>query len=162
MPLFGFTPSPICHFLSLILGIIIPIVSSIKQSTRNIYVSQQICDKFIVTKNTPRKQRLQGLKVLPFYVVTVNDEHTKYRFNRKLEDKFKDGICAKSSVKLWFKSDGQVLSIYRPSFLNQKHVAWFLLRFVDAFRVCSLYIICKNYSSTFLLINLQKTKTCSK
>ena len=54
------------------------------------------------------------------------------------------------------------LGICRPSLLNQKHnVEWFLLkRFVDLFRVC--YIISRSHSNTFLLINLQKTKTCPK
>ena len=49
------------------------------------------------------------------------------------------------------------LGICRPSLLDQKHnVEWFLLkRFVDLFRVC--YIISRNDSNTFLLINLQKT-----
>ena len=44
---------------------------------------------------------------------------------------------------------------------NQKHsVGWLLLEmFVDLFIV--RYIINKNHSNTFLLINLQKTKTCS-
>ena len=45
---------------------------------------------------------------------------------------------------------------------NQKHnVRGFLLNsFVDLFRV--LYIISRNHFYTFLLINLQKTKTCPK
>ena len=43
--------------------------------------------------------------------------------------------------------------------LIKNQLGWFLLkRFVDL-RVC--YIITKNHSNTFLLINLQKTKTCS-
>ena len=51
---------------------------------------------------------------------------------------------------------------YRPPLLYQKHnVGWFLLKkFVDLFRVH--YIISRNHSNTFLLINLQKTKTCPK
>ena len=51
-----------------------------------------------------------------------------------------------------------VLSICRPARLNQKHMkGWFQLkRFADLFRVH--YIITRNHSNTFLLINLQKTK----
>ena len=54
------------------------------------------------------------------------------------------------------------LAISWPSLLNQKHnVGWFLLkRLADLFRV--RYIISKNHSNTFLLINLQKTKTSLK
>ena len=33
---------------------------------------------------------------------------------------------------------------------------------VDLFRICSLHIINRNHSNTFLLINLQKAKTCPK
>ena len=46
----------------------------------------------------------------------------------------------------------------------QKHnVRWFLLtRLVDLFRVCSSHIISRNHYKTFLLINWQKTKNCSK
>ena len=55
----------------------------------------------------------------------------------------------------------KVLSISQP-LLNQKYnVGWFLpKRFIDLFRVC--YIISRNHSSTFMLINLQKTKPCWK
>ena len=46
----------------------------------------------------------------------------------------------------------------------QKHnVRWFLLRgFADLVRVCSLHIISRNYPNKFLLIRMQKTKTCPK
>ena len=56
-----------------------------------------------------------------------------------------------------------VLGIFRP-LLNQKHNSgWFLLRkFVDLARVCSLHIITRKYSNTFLLIKLQKNKNLSK
>ena len=45
--------------------------------------------------------------------------------------------------------------------LNRKHnVGWFLVRrFVDLVRVISLHMISKNHSNTFLLINMQKTKS---
>ena len=47
-------------------------------------------------------------------------------------------------------------SICQP-LLNQKHnVGWFLIkRFVDLFRVC--YVISRDHSSTFFLVNLQET-----
>ena len=47
---------------------------------------------------------------------------------------------------------------HRPSLFSQQHsVEWFLLRrFVDLLRVCSLLIINRNYTNTFLLIILQK------
>ena len=56
-----------------------------------------------------------------------------------------------------------VLGIFRPSLLNQKHnVGWFLLKmFVDIPRVCSLHNS-RNYCNTFILIHLQKRKTCPK
>ena len=37
-----------------------------------------------------------------------------------------------------------------------------LRRFGDLVRVYSLHIISRNNSNTFLLINMQKTKTCAK
>ena len=37
-------------------------------------------------------QEVQGLQAIAFSVATVNDEHTKPRFKRKLEVKFKKGI----------------------------------------------------------------------
>ena len=57
-----------------------------------------------------------------------------------------------------------VLYICRPSFINQKHnVEWFLLkRFAHVWRACSLHIISRNYSDSFLLINMQIAKACSK
>ena len=49
-----------------------------------------------------------------------------------------------------------VLGICRSSFINQKYnVGWFLLkRFVRLCRACSLHIINRNHSNTFLLINM--------
>ena len=57
-----------------------------------------------------------------------------------------------------------VLGICRPSLINQKYsVGWFLLKkIVYLCRACSLHIIIRNHSNTFLLINMQKAKTCSK
>ena len=51
------------------------------------------------------------------------------------------------------------LDISRSSLLNQRHnLGWFLLkRFLDLFKVH--YIISRNHSSPFLLINLQEAKT---
>ena len=41
-----------------------------------------------------------------FSVLTVNDEHTKPRFKgESVGVKFKEGICVKLSLKLWFESD---------------------------------------------------------
>ena len=56
------------------------------------------------------------------------------------------------------------VSVHPP---NQKHnVEWFLLkRFVNLVRVCSLHmyvLFSRNQPNIFLLINLQKTKTCPK
>ena len=57
-----------------------------------------------------------------------------------------------------------VLGICRPSLINQNlNVGLFLLkRFVHLYRACSLHIISRNYSSAFLLINMQKANSCSK
>ena len=57
-----------------------------------------------------------------------------------------------------------VLGIWRISLINQKNnIGWLLLkRFVHLCRAFSLHIISRNHSNTFLLINMQKTKTCSK
>ena len=57
-----------------------------------------------------------------------------------------------------------VLGICRHSLLEQKHnVGWVLLRsVVDLAKVCSLNIISRNHSNLFLLIKIQKTKTCPK
>ena len=57
-----------------------------------------------------------------------------------------------------------VLGICRPSLINQNlNVGLFLLkRFVHLYRACSLDIISRNYSSAFLLINMQKANSCSK
>ena len=54
------------------------------------------------------------------------------------------------------------VDICRFSFLNQKHnMRWFLpKKLVDRLRAFSLHIVSRNYSTTFYLINLQKTKTC--
>ena len=57
-----------------------------------------------------------------------------------------------------------VLGICRPSLINQKHnIGWFLLKkIVHLCKAFSLHIISRNHSNTFLLINMQKAKTCSK
>ena len=48
------------------------------------------------------------------------------------------------------------------SILNQKpNMGWFLQRFVDLLRVCFLRASSRNYFNKFLLINLQKAKTCA-
>ena len=49
-----------------------------------------------------------------------------------------------------------LLGIYQPSLVNQKHkMGWFLLRFLDLFRVYCLHIISRNHSNTLLLNDLQ-------
>ena len=50
-----------------------------------------------------------------------------------------------------------LLGICQPSLVNQKHkMGWFLLRFLDLFRVYCLHIISRNHSNTLLLNDLQK------
>ena len=39
------------------------------------------------------------------FVVTVNDEHTKFKLKLKLRVKFKDGTCVELCLKLWFEID---------------------------------------------------------
>ena len=52
---------------------------------------------------------------------------------------------------------------WRPAFNKKHNFGWFLLKRVVVFyKVCSLHIISRNHSNTFLLINLQKGKTCPK
>ena len=60
------------------------------------------------------------------------------------------------AVQYWASAD--------PLFLIKKqNVGWFLLRrFVGLVRVSSLHITNRNHFNTSLLINLQKTKTCSQ
>ena len=57
-----------------------------------------------------------------------------------------------------------VSGICQATLINQKlNMGWFLLkRFVDLCRGCSSHIVSRNHSNTFLLINMQETKTCSK
>ena len=43
-------------------------------------------------KKCSYKQGVPGLQAFTFYVVTVNDEHTKARFKRKFRDLIKDSI----------------------------------------------------------------------
>ena len=57
----------------------------------------------------------------------------------------------KVTVQHWASAD--------LSFLIKNNVGWFLQkRFKDLFKV--RYIVSRNHSNTFLLINLQKSKTC--
>ena len=73
----------------------------------------------------------------------------------------KNGCFCTSNRKV---SNEYLASACRPSLLlNQRHaVGWFLLRrFVDLVRVYSQLIISRNHQ-TFLLISLQKIKTCPK
>ena len=68
-----------------------------------------------------------------------------------------------ASVLLIIKLVMEILGICQP-LLNQKHnVEWFLPKwFADLVRVYFLLIISGNHSNTFLIIDLQKTKTCPK
>ena len=64
------------------------------------------------------KKGVQELQAFAFCVVTVNDEHAKPRFKRKLiAVKFKDGICTESRLKIWFESDWY--------FFNVAESGWF-------------------------------------
>ena len=45
---------------------------------------------------------------------------------------------------------------------NKMYGMVFTINVLDLVRVCYLHVINKNNSNTFLLINLQKTKTCPK
>ena len=68
----------------------------------------------------------------------------------------------------------KVISSWTPTFfvinnqniiisLIKNNAGWFQRKsFINLCKVCSLYIINRNHSNTFLLINIQKTKTCSK
>ena len=51
------------------------------------------------------EQGVQGLQVFAFRILTVKDEHPKPRFKRKRSVKYKDGLCVKLCLKLWFESD---------------------------------------------------------
>ena len=68
-----------------------------------------------------------------------------------------------ASVLLIIKLVMEILGICQP-LLNQKdNVEWFLPKwFADLVRVYFLLIISGNHSNTFLIIDLQKTKTCPK
>ena len=48
---------------------------------------------------------VQGLQLFSFCVININEEHTKnLGSNETLGAIFKDGICAKLCLKLWFES----------------------------------------------------------
>ena len=71
---------------------------------------------------------------------------------------FYERLCQfdKATVQWWVSVDLLFL-------IKTKNVGWFLLRrFADLVRVCYLHIISRKHSSTLLLVNLQKTKTCPK
>ena len=72
---------------------------------------------------------------------------------------FSDRFCQFDEV-----ATCSILGICLSSVINQKHnMEWFLLkRFVHLCRAFSLHVISRNHSNTFLLIKMQKGKTCSK
>ena len=49
--------------------------------------------------------------MLAVSVVTINDEHTKPTFTRKLGVKYIHGICAKFCLKHWFEGDWYFLML---------------------------------------------------
>ena len=60
----------------------------------------------------------------------------------------------------WFLYD---IGLRHERVNEQLNAGSFLLRiYVDLLRACSLHVISRNHSNTFLLITLQKTKTCIK
>ena len=64
------------------------------------------------------KQGVQGVQAFTFYIVTVNDEHAKPRFKRKLtEFRFKEGICTELCLKLWFQRDWYFCNIAESGWL---------------------------------------------
>ena len=101
-----------------------------------------------------RTQMLFKIVVLKNFTQVFSREYCKH---------FKNSVFIENLRWLFFSvwlSNCAALGICRSSRLNQKrNVGWFLLkRFVNLFRV--RYITSWNHSSMFLLINLQKTKTC--
>ena len=46
------------------------------------------------------RQGVQGLQAFTFFVATVNNKHTKLGSKESVGVKYKDGICAKLSLKL--------------------------------------------------------------
>ena len=70
----------------------------------------------------------------------------------------------KKNIRQWIASVARLTFVeWRPAFNKKHNFGWFLLKRVVVFyKVCSLHIISRNHSNTFLLINLQKGKTCPK
>ena len=63
--------------------------------------------------------------------------------------------AATENTKFMITSIGYLLTF---SFIQKHNVGWFVLKMIaDLLRVCSLHIISRNNSNTFLFINLQKT-----
>ena len=57
------------------------------------------------------KEEVKGLQAFSFCVATVNYEHTKPRFKRKIKVKFKDSICLELCLKLCFERDWLLCNI---------------------------------------------------
>ena len=134
-------------------------ICSIKRSCVYIrYISNHICCiSFANNRANIVTENPKTLKTLPLYQL-----YTKaWPKIRKLWANPKKCQRRKKAIPIRF-TKVNVVNICRPSLFNQKYnVGWFLQGiFVDLPRVSSLHIISRNHSNTFLLINLQKTKTC--
>ena len=80
------------------------------------YIDTLKCILFLVNINK------LGLKAFTFCVVTVNQEHTKSSYKRKLMVKFKDSICTKLCLKLWFESEWYFCNISESEKLYRNKV----------------------------------------
>ena len=105
----------------------------------------------------------------PFLIKLTKEEATTQAFSCEHCEVFKNSflyrtITSRGCFCQFDKvANCSVLGICRPSLINQKYnVGWFLLkRSVHLCSACSLHIISRNHSNTFLLINMHKAKTCS-
>ena len=87
-----------------------------------------------------------NIGVLKNFLQVFSREHCKI---------FKNTVFQFDKVTVQYRASADLL------FLIKNNVGWFpLKRFVDLFRVG--YVISRKHFNTFLLINLQKTKSCLK
>ena len=63
------------------------------------------------------KQEVQGLQAFVPPVVTVNDEVRNLGLKESVGVKFKEGICAKFCLKLWFESDWYFCNITKSGWI---------------------------------------------
>ena len=77
------------------------------------WTKNQIVKKFCVFEENQKTKMIKSCYIfeinevekIAFSVVTVNDNHTKLRLERKLRVKFQDDICTKLRLKLLFGND---------------------------------------------------------